>query len=99
MSSHSLFSADLGPNQVCTLFGARSGSSAVSGRDYIKAGYDLDADDLWRRNVLVLLAFLCFFWFTQTIIIEIFPVSTPKVYLQNVDDVTLLPAICRWWWR
>jgi CDR ABC transporter len=74
-SSHITCSVDLGPNQICTLFGARPGTSVVSGKDYIKAGYDLNTDDLWRRNVLVLLVFLLFFWFTQTVVIEVYPVS------------------------
>jgi ATP-binding cassette subfamily G (WHITE) protein 2 (SNQ2) len=74
-------SADLGPNQVCTLFGASPGSATVSGRDYIKAGYGLDADDLWRRNFIVLVGFLVFFSITQTVVIEIFPVSIAKVVL------------------
>jgi hypothetical protein len=75
LRSHITHSVDLGPNQICTLFGANSGSSVVSGKDYIKAGYDLNTDDLWRRNVLALVAFLLFFWFMQTVIIEIWPVS------------------------
>ena len=74
-SSYITRSVELGPNQACTLFGARPGTSAVTGKDYIKAGYNLNTDDLWRRNVLVLFAFLLFFWFTQTVIIEVFPVS------------------------
>jgi hypothetical protein len=74
-SSHITRSVGLGPNQACTLFGARPGTSVVTGKDYIKAGYNLNTDDLWRRNVLVLFAFLLFFWFTQTVIIEVFPVN------------------------
>jgi ABC-type multidrug transport system ATPase subunit len=67
------YPAELGPNQVCTLFGAQPGSRIVPGKDYIKAGYNLNTDDLWRRNFVVLLVFLIFFWFTQTIVIELYP--------------------------
>ncbi|KAI0006223.1 ABC-2 type transporter-domain-containing protein [Russula compacta] len=67
------YTVELGPNQVCTLFGAHPGSSAVSGKDYLKAGYGLDTDDLWPRHFLVLFLFLCFFCSTQTTVIEIFP--------------------------
>ena len=77
-----LISADLGPNQVCTLFGAQPGSSIVTGKDYIQAGYNLNTDDLWRRNFVVLLAFLIFFWFTQTIVIEVYPVSTNYITIE-----------------
>ncbi|KAI9458491.1 ABC-2 type transporter-domain-containing protein [Russula earlei] len=63
----------LGQNQACTLFGARPGSSSVSGKDYIKTGYGLDTADLWRRNYIVLVAFLVFFWFTQILVIEVYP--------------------------
>jgi ATP-binding cassette, subfamily G (WHITE), member 2, SNQ2 len=79
--SYPSYSVDLGPNQICTLFGARSGSITVSGRDYIKAGYGLDVDDLWRRNFIVLVGFLVFFAITQTVIIEIFPVSISRTIL------------------
>lgn len=79
--SYLSYSVDLGPNQICTLFGARSGSVTVSGRDYIKAGYGLDVDDLWRRNFIVLVGFLVFFSITQTVVIEIFPVSISRTTL------------------
>ena len=74
-SSYATCSVGLGPNQVCTLFGAQPGSSVVPGKVYIKAGYDLNTDDLWRRNFVVLFVFLLFFWFMQTFAIEAFPVS------------------------
>jgi len=67
------YPVELGPNQVCTLFGASSGSTTVSGRDYVKAGYDLNVDDLWRRNFIVIVAFVILFSFTQTFVIELVP--------------------------
>jgi hypothetical protein len=76
LMSYMTHSVELGPNQVCTLFGAQPGSRIVTGKDYIKAGYNLDTDDLWRRNFVVLFSFLIFFWFTQTVVIELYPVST-----------------------
>jgi hypothetical protein len=77
-SSHITCSVGLGPNQACTLFGAHLGSNVVSGKDYLKAGYDLNTDDLWRRNFIVLLALFVFFWLTQTVVIEVFPVSIAR---------------------
>jgi hypothetical protein len=65
----------LGPNQVCTLFGARPGSSIVPGSDYISAGFSLDTADLWRRNFLVLLGWFILFLFTQLVVIEYFQVG------------------------
>jgi ATP-binding cassette subfamily G (WHITE) protein 2 (SNQ2) len=73
-------SVELGPNQVCTLFGASSGSITVSGQDYIKTGYDLNVDDLWRRNFIVLVGFLILFAFSQTFVIELVPVSVSVLF-------------------
>lgn len=80
--SYTSHSAELGPNQACTLFGAQPGTRIVTGKEYIKAGYNLDTDDLWRRNVLVLFALLMFFWFAQTLIIELYPVSTRWINIE-----------------
>ena len=60
----------LGPNQVCTLFGARPGSIIVPGSDYVSAGFTLNTKDLWRRNFLVLLGWFILFIFTQLLVIE-----------------------------
>ena len=67
----------VGPNQACTLYGAQPGSSVVSGADYIKAGFSLDVDDLWRRNFLVVVGWLFFFIITQMLVIEYLQVSYP----------------------
>ena len=64
----------LGPNQICTLFGSRPGSTEVFGRDYLSVGYDLDVDDIWRRNFTVLLGFFIAFQITQMLLIEYYPV-------------------------
>ena len=65
----------LGPNQVCTLFGARPGSIIVPGSDYVAAGFALNTKDLWRRNFLVLLGWFILFVFTQLLVIEYLQVS------------------------
>lgn len=65
---------NLGPNQVCTLFGAQAGSDVVFGNDYLEAGYGITSADIWRRNLVVVIAFLFFFLFTQVIAIEYFSV-------------------------
>ncbi|KAI0064587.1 hypothetical protein BV25DRAFT_1869256 [Artomyces pyxidatus] len=64
---------NLSTNQACTLFGASPGDQFVTGKAYVKAGYDLDTADLWRRNFIVLLGFLLFFWIMQTLVIEWYP--------------------------
>ncbi|KAI0273384.1 pleiotropic drug resistance ABC transporter [Gloeopeniophorella convolvens] len=69
----SKYPVDLGPNQACTLFGAQPGTRFVPGRDYLLAGYDMNVNDLWRRNFVVLVAWLIFFWVTQTVVIELYP--------------------------
>ena len=66
---------DLGPNQVCTLFGATPGDSSVSGPAYVSAGYGLSVSDQWKRNFLVLVGFLILFQITQILLIELRPVS------------------------
>ncbi|CAK5280362.1 unnamed protein product, partial [Mycena citricolor] len=63
----------LGPNQVCTLFGASAGSASVSGNAYINAGYGISASNLWKRNLLVLLGFMIVFQVTQVVALEYFP--------------------------
>lgn len=67
-SSLTCFRRDvLGPNQACTIYGASVGSNIVS-------GYSLHASDLWKRCLVVLLAFTVVFQLTQVIALEFFPV-------------------------
>jgi ATP-binding cassette, subfamily G (WHITE), member 2, SNQ2 len=65
----------LGENQACTLFGAESGSSTISGSNYVSVGFGMDVADLWRRCFVVLLGFVILFQVTQVIALEYFPVS------------------------
>ena len=62
------------------MFGASSGSTTVSGRDYIKVGYDLNVNDLWRRNFIALVGFVILFSLTQTYVIELVPVSISVLF-------------------
>ena len=73
----------LGPNQACTLFGAKSGSNIISGVDYIAAGYGLDVNDLWRRNLPVLIGFFLLFQLTQILVLEFVPVSPRQLNVPN----------------
>lgn len=75
------YSDDLGPNQACTLFGAKTGSNIIDGNDYLSAGYGLNAADLWRRNLLVLIAFFLAFQITQILALEYYPVSLLRLAL------------------
>ena len=59
---------------MCTLFGAQSGSDVINGNDYLEAGYGITTADIWRRNLVVIIAFLFFFLFTQVLVIEYFSV-------------------------
>ena len=70
-----MFSDTLGPNQVCTLPGSSSGQTLVTGRNYLSAGYDMNVSDIWRRNLVVLIAFFFVFQLTQVLLIEFYPVS------------------------
>ncbi|KAF9003771.1 hypothetical protein BDZ89DRAFT_1080859 [Hymenopellis radicata] len=69
----STYPAELGPNQVCAIFGASEGSSIVTGAAYIDAGYSLNASDLWKKCFVVLCAFTVAFQLTQIIALEFFP--------------------------
>jgi ATP-binding cassette, subfamily G (WHITE), member 2, SNQ2 len=69
----------IGPNQICTAFGATAGSIIVRGRDYLKVSFGIDAADIWRRNFLVLCGWLVFFQITQLVAIEFFQVC-PRFY-------------------
>ncbi|KAF8203885.1 pleiotropic drug resistance ABC transporter [Pholiota molesta] len=63
----------LGPNQACTLLGAATGSNIITGTAYIKAQYDLDVNDLWRRHLPVLIGFFILFQVTQICALEFYP--------------------------
>ncbi|KAF8167550.1 pleiotropic drug resistance ABC transporter [Crassisporium funariophilum] len=63
----------LGANQACTLFGAQKGSNIISGASYISAGFALDVNDLWRRNLPVLIGFFLLFQLTQICALEFYP--------------------------
>lgn len=60
----------LGPNQVCTFFGAQPGQTVVHGSDYINDGFQLASSDLWKRNFVVLVALFLVFQVTQYIAME-----------------------------
>ena len=74
----------LGPNQICTLFGAEPGSVTVSGSSYLFAGYGISVSDIWRRNLVVLLVFLVVFQLTQMLLIEYYPVCIVAFPSRNV---------------
>ena len=65
----------VGPNQACTLYGATSGQTRITGSAYISSGYGLESADIWRRNFLVLLGWFFVFQLTQALAIEYWPVS------------------------
>ena len=75
----------MGPNQVCTLFGSKGGSTLISGKAYIAAGYGFDNDDLWKRCFLVLFAFTITLQILQIIALEFFPVSAELIFLKSTD--------------
>ncbi|PFH49054.1 hypothetical protein AMATHDRAFT_63985 [Amanita thiersii Skay4041] len=63
----------LGPNQACTLFGAVGGNNIIRGADYLRVGYGLDVNDIWRRCFLVLVGFFVLFQATQILALEFYP--------------------------
>ena len=60
----------IGPNQVCTIFGAQPGSTTVNGADYLNIGYSYNTADLWRRNFLVCIGWILFFQITQIVALD-----------------------------
>ena len=75
----------VGPNQICTLYGANPGQSDVSGHAYLDVGYQLNTADIWRRNFLVLLGFFFLFQLTQVLLVEFYPVSTWLKEAETLD--------------
>ncbi|KAI9569434.1 pleiotropic drug resistance ABC transporter [Boletus coccyginus] len=73
---------DLGPNQVCTLFGAQPGSDVIIGNEYLAAAHGISTADIWRRNLVVIIGFLIFFLITQVLTIEYF---SPKMFGGSIN--------------
>ncbi|KAM5536016.1 hypothetical protein V8D89_010274 [Ganoderma adspersum] len=67
------YPTDVGPNQICTLYGAVPGQAIVRGNNYVNVGYGLNVSDLWRRNFIVLVGFCLLFQLTQVLLMEFFP--------------------------
>ncbi|TFK26772.1 ABC-transporter [Coprinopsis marcescibilis] len=90
------FPEDLGPNQACTLFGARAGTLLIQGADYLKVGYDLEIADLWRRNLPVLIAFFVVFQIAQVLALEYYPqygyMATVSIFAPENDEIRALNA-------
>ena len=88
----------VGPNQACTLYGTHPGLSTISGADYIKAGFSLDVNDLWRRNFVVIVGWLIFFIIAQVVVIQYFQVSHSAVFvfLGCLIKVTFLGSVTGW---
>ncbi|RXW23030.1 hypothetical protein EST38_g2801 [Candolleomyces aberdarensis] len=86
----------LSVNQVCTLFGSQGGSNLISGVDYIRAGYGLDPNDLWRRNLPVLVAFFLFFQIAQFLALEFYPQygynTSINFYVHETEETKRLNA-------
>jgi hypothetical protein len=51
--------------------------------DYIRAGYGLDPNDLWRRNLPILIGFFLFFQIAQFLALEFYPVSSNELSFPN----------------
>jgi hypothetical protein len=79
----------IGPNQVCTLLGAKRGFNTTSGRSYLLTAYDMDDRDIWRRNFVVLLGWMLFYQVTQILILEFLPVSVTHQSRRLTSQLTL----------
>ena len=84
-----LCSDGVGPNQICTLYGANPGQSDVSGHAYLDVGYQLNTADIWRRNFLVLLGFFFLFQLTQVLLVEFYPVSVGEMKRGHYSDAVV----------
>ncbi|TBU62153.1 ABC-transporter [Dichomitus squalens] len=93
------YPTDIGPNQICTLFGAIPGQQIVQGRNYLNVGYGLNVSDLWRRNFLVLCGFVIVFQLTQVFLIEWFPTfgggSAVTIFAPEDSDTKKRNAVLR----
>ncbi|KDQ63068.1 hypothetical protein JAAARDRAFT_202584 [Jaapia argillacea MUCL 33604] len=95
----SKYPTGLGVNQVCTLFGASGGQDLIAGRSYLDIGYGMIVSDIWRRNLLVLIAFLIFFQFTQILALEFFPQygwgTSTRVYAKPNSETEQLNTVLK----
>ncbi|KAJ7597296.1 ABC-2 type transporter-domain-containing protein [Mycena floridula] len=86
-------------NQVCTLAGATTGSSAIPGSSYILAGYALHVSDIWKRNFLILIAFFIAFEITQMLALEYYPqhsgTASVNLFAKEDDDAKKRNAMLR----
>jgi len=78
----SKYPSSLGPNQVCTLLGAKPGSNTTSGRSYLLTAYDMDDRDIWRRNFVVVVGWMLFFQVTQILILDFLPQRASRAFLR-----------------
>jgi hypothetical protein len=74
--SHRKHSDSLGPNQVCTFFGATPGETVISGAAYISQAYAYDVENIYKVNVSALLGFLVFFIVAQIVALEVIHVCS-----------------------
>lgn len=88
------YPAALGPNQACTLFGAVGGSNIIRGSDYLRVGYQIDVNDMWRRDFVVLLGILIFFQLAQIILLETYPQygfnASFSIFTKETDELETL---------
>jgi len=92
----------LGDNQTCAFFGSKPGNTFVQGDEYLKAAFNIDSRDLWRRNFLVLLGMFLFFQVAQALALEKTSVSAPAYVLLLLPDLLcyqesswhLTPSVC-----
>ncbi|KAI5478639.1 ABC transporter [Pseudohyphozyma bogoriensis] len=60
VGSATKYPTTIGPNQVCTLFGAVAGTPIVRGVDYIREGYQYKVGDIWFHFGLLIVFFVGF---------------------------------------
>ena len=90
----------LGPNQVCTLFGARPGSNTTSGSSCLLIAYDMNGRDIWRLNFVLHFNWIFLYQVTQIVVLEFLLVSVAhpirylnfQLRLQSNALVELLPV-------
>ncbi|KAG8930788.1 hypothetical protein FRC02_003660 [Tulasnella sp. 418] len=85
----SIYPSGLGPNQVCTFFGAQPGNPIVRGADYVNAAFKLDVNDLWKQNFVVLVVLMFFFQVTQYLAMEnvsFAGMGGARIFIEEDDD-------------
>lgn len=81
------YGTTVGPNQICTLAGAKAGEQYVSGADYIDASFQFEASQLWRNFGILIAFFIAFLVMCVVAVERQQGVIVPSIVIFDREDV------------